>query len=100
MRSKLLGLPTSIALASVRTDGRGANRPVERYAGTTSLALVAAMKRSIARPDRFAINPAVRLPKFPLGVENTTPLSAPPPCVGAELARPVGDAPPVSDAIA
>ena len=29
---------------------------------------VAAMKRSIGNPDRFAISPAVRLPKFPLGV--------------------------------
>src|SRR5262245_3176200 len=72
MRSKLLGLPTSIAFASVRTEGRGAKTPVARYAGTTSFTLVAAMNRSIARPDRLAISPAVRLPKFPLGVQTVT----------------------------
>ena len=71
MRSKLLGWPTSIAFASVATEGRGSNRPVSRYAGTTSFALVAATNRSIGRPARFASRPAVRLPKLPLGVENT-----------------------------
>ena len=56
----------------VASDGRGSNRPVSRYAGTTSFALVAAMNRQIGSPARFAIRPAVRLPKLPLGVENTT----------------------------
>ena len=72
MRSKLLGWPTSIALAIVRTDARGSKRPVARYAGTTSFALVAATNRATGRPARFAISPAVRLPKLPLGVEKTT----------------------------
>src|SRR6187401_34287 len=69
MRSKLLGLPTSIALAIVGTEGRGANRPVVRYSGTTSLTLVAATNRLIGSPARLAIRPAVRLPKLPLGVQ-------------------------------
>ena len=80
MRSKLLGWPTSIAFASVETDGRGSNRPVSRYVGTTSLALVAATNRAIGRPARFAISPAVRLPKLPLGVENTISRPACPSC--------------------
>ena len=49
--------------------GRGANRPVARYAGTTSLTFVAATNRAIGSPARLAISPAVRLPKFPLGVQ-------------------------------
>ncbi len=70
IRSKLLGWPTSIALAIVRSEGRGVKRPVTRYSGTTSLTLVAATKRVIGSPARFAINPAVRLPKFPDGVQH------------------------------
>src|SRR5262245_27133213 len=77
MRSKLLGLPTSIALVRVGTDGRGSKRPVARYAGTTSLLLVAATKRATGRPARLAIRPAVRLPKLPLGVQKTTARSKP-----------------------
>src|SRR5687767_12266436 len=69
MRSKLLGWPTSIALAIVGTEGRGANRPVARYSGTTSLALVAATNRLIGSPARLVIRPAVRFPKLPLGVQ-------------------------------
>src|SRR5258707_14740980 len=79
MRSKLLGWPTSIAFDNVASDGRGSNRPVSRYAGTTSFALVAATNRAIGSPARFAIRPAVRLPKLPLGVENTTRPPPPPP---------------------
>src|SRR5437773_10432469 len=73
MRSKLLGAPTSIALATVLTDTRGLYSPVRRYWGTTSFTLVAATKRFTGNPIRFAISPAARLPKFPLGTETTRP---------------------------
>src|ERR1700675_1711462 len=56
----------------VRIRGRALGRlnaPGERYCGTTSLALVEAMKRATCKPMRLAKIPAVRLPKFPLGTE-------------------------------
>ena len=53
------------------TDARGLYSPVLRYWGTTSFALVAATKRSTDSPIRFAISPAVRLPKLPLGTDTT-----------------------------
>ena len=68
IRSKLLGWPTSIAFAIVAHRRPRRERPGVEYSGTTSLALVAATNRSIGRPARFAIRPAVRLPKLPLGV--------------------------------
>jgi len=71
IRSKLLGAPTSIALATVFTDARGVYVPVRRYSGTTSLTFVAATKRSTGSPMRLAIRPAVRFPKLPLGTETT-----------------------------
>src|SRR5229473_4582665 len=90
MRSKLLGFPTSMALAIVGTDGRGSKRPVNRYSGTTSLTLVAATKCAMGRPARLAIKPAVRLPKFPLGVQTMTSaaLEARPPLDGFGRGRP------------
>src|SRR5262249_41673542 len=42
-----------------------------------SLTLVAATKRDTGNPARFASNPAVRFPKFPLGVDNPTRLDRP-----------------------
>ena len=69
IRSKLLGAPTSIALATVRTDARVSYTPDRRYAGTTSLTLVAATNRRTCRPMRLAMRPAVRFPKLPLGTE-------------------------------
>ena len=39
------------------------------YSGKTSLMFVAATKRSAGSPSRFAIRPAVRFPKLPLGVQ-------------------------------
>ena len=39
------------------------------FATALLFAFVAAMKHSTGRPDRFAMRPAVRLPKLPLGVE-------------------------------
>ena len=56
-----------------------------RYSGTTSLTFVAATNRAIGRPARFAISPAVRLPKLPLGVRDDRPPSAG--CVHAPAAR-------------
>ena len=50
-RSKLLGLPTSMALESVCADGRGMNLPLARYTGTTSFTLVAAMNPARAGPS-------------------------------------------------
>ena len=77
-RSKLLGLPTSIALDRVASEARGTNRPVSRYRGTSSFALVAATKRATGRPQRHAYTPAVRWPKLPLGTQNTGPRAAAP----------------------
>ncbi len=71
MRAKLLGFPTSMALETVRREARGINLPLRRNSGTTSLVLVAATNWAAGRPMRFVNRPAVRLPKFPLGTENT-----------------------------
>src|SRR5687767_8768930 len=70
-RSRLLGLPTSIALAKVGTDGRGSTRPVLRNLGTVSLIVVGAENLAIGAPSFHAITPAARLPKLPLGTEIT-----------------------------
>src|SRR5262249_37639097 len=77
IRSKLLGAPTSIALATVFTDARGLYSPVRRYSGTTSLTFVAAANRSTGRPIRLAMRPAVRFPKLPLGTDTTGALWRP-----------------------
>ena len=61
-----------MAFDSVGTDGRGRNAPVARYSGSTSLALVAAMKRATGSPIRDASTPAVRLPRLPDGTAKTT----------------------------
>ena len=64
-----------MALAIVCTEARGSKRPLCRYAGTTSFTFVAATNFAIGSPARFAISPAVRFPKLPLGVQ--TWISAP-----------------------
>ena len=71
MRSKLLGLPTSIAFEIVEIEARGENFPVFKYVGKTSLLFVAAIKACTGSPIDLAISPAVRFPKFPLGTEKT-----------------------------
>ena len=58
-----------MALERVATAGCGANFPLRRYSGTTSLALVEAMNLATGKPMRLAKRPAVRFPKLPLGTE-------------------------------
>src|SRR5688572_16954939 len=75
-RSRLLGAPTSIALASVCTDGFGSTRPDAKYLGTVSLIVVGARKLWIGAPIFQAMTPATRLPKLPDGTEIVNSLSA------------------------
>ena len=67
MRTKLLGLPTSIALDTVATALYISYFSVAKYLVTTSLALHAAIKCPKGKPLAFAIIPAQILPKLPLG---------------------------------
>src|SRR5262245_57307302 len=76
IRSKLLGWPTSMAVAIVRTDGRGEKGPDSRYCGTTSLTFVAATNFAIGSPALLASRPAVRLPKLPDGVQTIAGVGA------------------------
>ena len=62
MRSKLLGAPTSIALAGVRTDGLGRYSPLRRNSGTTSFRFEAATNPPRGSPMRRASIPAERFP--------------------------------------
>ena len=68
---KLLGLPTSIALEIVATAFLGSYFSVCINAGTTSLALHAAIKCGTGKPDAWANIPAQILPKLPLGTAIT-----------------------------
>src|ERR1700754_917949 len=67
MRTKLLGLPTSMALERVGRASLERYWPVARNRGTGSLALQAAMKWLTGRPALQAMRPAQILPKLPLG---------------------------------
>ncbi len=67
-RSRLLGLPTSMAEASVATLARGCSTPVLRNSGTVALALCASTMRSIGKPMRRAHRQAAALPRLPLGM--------------------------------
>src|SRR5262249_61414299 len=75
-RGKLLGFPTSIAFEYVAVAGRGSYFPLSKYWGTTSLAFVAATNFVTGNPIRFANNPAVRFPKFPLVTATTSGVDA------------------------
>ncbi len=66
-RSMLLGSPTSIALASVRTEGRGCHCPVPNQSGTTRFALAAMAISRTGKPSRLAQNAPTELPTFPEG---------------------------------
>src|SRR5215218_2829719 len=69
-RSILLGLPTSIADASVATLGRGCHCPVLRYSGTVTLALVARTTSLMGKPTLRAHRQAATLPRLPDGTIN------------------------------
>ena len=60
-----------MALEMVLSEGRGREVPLARNSGTASLMLVAATNPLTGSPRRLAMSPAVRLPKLPLGVQNT-----------------------------
>src|ERR1700754_1805895 len=67
MRTKLLGLPTSMALDRVGRASLERYWPVARKRGMVSLVLQAAMKWLTGRPALQAMRPAQMLPKLPLG---------------------------------
>jgi hypothetical protein len=64
----LLGLPTSIADASVATLGRGCQTPLDRYSGTARLAFEASTISPIGRPISRAQMQASALPRLPVGM--------------------------------
>src|SRR5450432_1206649 len=71
MRTKLLGLPTSIALEIVATAFLGWYISVLKNSGTVLLALHAAIKCLTGKPLLCARIPAQMFPKLPLGTAIT-----------------------------
>lgn len=70
-RAKLLGSPTSIALAIVAMGGTGIVLAcLQVLIEDMALRLLLAIKRLMGNPIFFPNNPAVIFPKFPLGTTN------------------------------